>query len=131
MPGSSFWLLPPKDHPLDPILSTLIQKTATRFGSPHLFLPHITLTSDISASSYAENPQAWLDNMDFPTNVQVRFNHLASEDVFVRKLYVKIRKDESICTLAAKARRVVGGFEDEDKAQKWVQERYKPHLSLL
>jgi 2',3'-cyclic-nucleotide 3'-phosphodiesterase len=133
MPGSSVWLLPPSSHPLNSILSSLIQQTSSRFHSTHHFIPHITLTSEISPSTYSHNPQAWLDELHLPpgSDVEVKFENLASEDVFVRKLYIKCQKLDGLKKLAVACRRQVEGFGDEEQAVGWVEEKYAPHLSLL
>lgn len=133
MPGSSLWLLPPTGHPLNSILESLINSTATHFNSSHLFLPHVTLTSDISSSTYSSDPQKWLDSLSFPAGdvVEVKLGPLASEGVFVRKLYSKVSKSEGLCQTGTMARKAVRGFEDEEKAMKWAEEQYMPHLSLL
>jgi 2',3'-cyclic-nucleotide 3'-phosphodiesterase len=133
MPGSSLWLLPPKSHPLNEILSGLINQTSSRFSSPHRFVPHVTLTSELSPSAYSADPQTWLDSLQLPpqSSVQVKFEKLASEDVFVRKLYIKCSKTDGLKRLAAMCRLKVEGFEEEDKAVNWATEKYNPHLSLL
>ncbi|KAF2637992.1 2, 3 cyclic phosphodiesterase [Massarina eburnea CBS 473.64] len=145
MPGSSLWLLPPPTHPLTPHLTSLIRKTSSHFSSPHLFLPHVTLTSGIEPKVYAGGAQAWLDGLPFLAggsegDVVVRLEGVRSEDVFVRKLYVKVRKEgveaEGLRGLAGVVRRegVMGGkgeAEAEAEAERWVREVYRPHLSLL
>jgi 2',3'-cyclic-nucleotide 3'-phosphodiesterase len=133
MPGASLWLLPPASHPLNAKLSTLIRRSKAHFASTHLFLPHITLTSDIDPAVYGADPQAWLDALHLPAaeHVVVRFTNLASEDVYVRKLYIACRKLDGLCELAAACRREVKGFDEEEKAQGWVKEKYAPHASLL
>lgn len=131
MPGSSLWLLPPSDHPLNSTLSSLISQTADHFSSPHLFLPHITLTSNIHASTYSEDPQKWLDSISFPAGVEVRLGSLASEDIFVRKLYSTVVKNDGLRDTGAVARRYVDGFEGEGEARMWAEEVWMPHLSLL
>ncbi|KAF2189613.1 2',3'-cyclic-nucleotide 3'-phosphodiesteras-like protein [Zopfia rhizophila CBS 207.26] len=132
MPGSSLWLLPPKSHPLNSLLSSLIERTAKHFNSPHLFIPHVTLTSEISPSIYSADPQSWLDQIKFPagSEVKVKLGKLNSEDVFVRKLYSTIEKS-GVREIGKVARTVVKGYEDDIKAQQWVEEKYGPHLSLL
>lgn len=132
MPGSSLWLLPPKGHALDALLSSLMQKTACYFGSPHSFLPHVTLTSEIEASTYDPNPQQWLDRLEFPSgkDVIVKFSSLRSEDVFVRKLYIQVQKP-GVQELGKIARKAVKGFEDDGAAGEWAERKYNPHLSLL
>lgn len=132
MPGSSLWLLPPPNHPLNAILFTLIQETAAHFDSEHLFLPHVTLTSEIDPTVYGSEPQPWLDSLELPSSadVHVKFGHLNSEDVFVRKLYIRVDK-EGVLGLGKASRRQVNGYSDEDVAKKWAEEQYVPHLSLL
>ncbi|KAL5116549.1 2',3'-cyclic nucleotide 3'-phosphodiesterase [Pleosporales sp. CAS-2024a] len=133
MPGSSLWLLPPKEHPLNSALSGLIDQISSHFGSAHRFLPHVTLTSDISPSTHGSHPQAWLDSMALPSarHVEVKFETLASEDVFFRKLYIKCHKSAGLKQLAEECRRKVDGFGDEGTATAWAAEVYNPHLSLL
>jgi 2',3'-cyclic-nucleotide 3'-phosphodiesterase len=133
MPGSSLWLLPPKSHPLNSILSDLIDQTSSRFDSPHRFLPHVTITSEISPAAYSSDPQAWLDSITLPSasTVKVRFGKLASEDVFVRKLYITCEKGEGLKKLATSCRQEVEGFKDGRMAETWASAKYNPHLSLL
>lgn len=61
----------------------------------------------------------------------MKFEKLASEDVFVRKLYIKCEKAEGLKKLALVCRREVEGFGEGDKAGQWAAEKYNPHLSLL
>jgi len=133
MPGSSLWLLPPADHPLNDVIPSLIDKTSKQFNSPHRFLPHVTLTSEISPSKYGSNPQAWLDSLNLPAgqNVKVAFERLGSEDVFFRKLYIKCEKHEGLNQLAKQCRQQVNGFAEEAEASSWAEEQYMPHLSLM
>lgn len=133
MPGSSLWLLPPVDHPLDTILPTLIDKTSLRFSSTHRFLPHVTCTSEIAASTYEPDPQAWLDSLRLPDadDIHVIFEQLSSENVFVRKLYIKCHKNDGMKRLSQRCRQQVQGFEDEKQAEEWVEGKFTPHLSLL
>jgi 2',3'-cyclic-nucleotide 3'-phosphodiesterase len=134
MPGSSLWLLPPADHPLSKVLPALIDKTSKQFGSPHRFLPHVTLTSEISPSTYGPDAQAWLDSLGLvkvENDVRVNFECLGSEDVFFRKLYIKCEMDDGLKRLARQCRRHVQGFKDEKKAEDWAKDKYMPHLSLM
>lgn len=133
MPGSSLWLLPPDDHPLQDALTTLIKQTSAHFKSPHLFIPHITLTSEISPEMYGEDPQAWLDSLPIVSKreLSIRFEKIDSEDVFFRKLYIKCEKLGGLEKLAKVCRKQVRGFEDDAKAVEWVKNVYNPHLSLL
>lgn len=133
MPGSSIWLLPPTDHPLNSLLPSLIDKTSAHFKSPHRFLPHVTLTSEIWPTSYGSEPQKWIDSLDFPlrAKVPVRFEKLDSEDVFFRKLYIKCEKNDALKQLVLHCRQQVKGYEEVEKASVWVGEEYTPHVSLL
>lgn len=132
MPGSSLWLLPPANHRLEPILSSLIKRTASHFKSPHLFLPHVTLTSEISSSTYGSDPQKWLDTISFPAGkeVLVKLGRLESQDVFVKKLYSKVSKD-GVLDIGRVSRKCVEGFAEDGKAKEWTENEYYPHLSLL
>jgi 2',3'-cyclic-nucleotide 3'-phosphodiesterase len=134
MPGSSLWLLPPpSDSPINDLLASLIAQTSLRFHSTHSFLPHVTLTSDISPGKYSSDPQAWLDSLDLPSGneVQVKFKQLASDDVFVRKLYIQCHKTDGIKKLAGACRQEVEGFGNDSKAKEWANDQYNPHVSLL
>ncbi|KAF1831883.1 2, 3 cyclic phosphodiesterase [Decorospora gaudefroyi] len=133
MPGSSLWLLPPADHPLNNTLPTLIDETSKQFKSPHRFLPHVTITSQISPPLYGSEPQAWLESLELPSgsSVEVKFEGLGSEEAFLRKLYIKCRKTGGLQNLGQQCRRKVEGFEEESKANTWAREQYMPHLSLL
>jgi 2',3'-cyclic-nucleotide 3'-phosphodiesterase len=133
MPGSSLWLLPPANHPLNDILPTLIDKTSKQFNSPHRFLAHITLTSEISPSKYGSDPQAWLDSLSLPASkdVNIEFERLGSDEHFFRKLYIKCQKTDGVKKLAQQCRQQVQSFEEGAKARSWAEEQYMPHLSLL
>lgn len=132
MPGSSLWLLPPSSSPLNSTLSFVIEQTASHFASPHLFLPHVTLTSEVSPATHSPDPQKWLDSLLLPhgKDVTVKLGRLQSEDAFVRKLYSKVEK-EGVVDIGKISRMVVEGFGDETEASKWAEEKYMPHLSLL
>lgn len=133
MPGSSLWLLPPSESRLNDVLSTLIEQTSSRLNSSHRFLPHVTLSSEISPAKYISDPQVWLDSLNFSTgeDVQVKFKQLGSEDVFFRKLYIQCVKTEGLKSLAHTCRHEVAGFGEDSKVAEWANERYNPHLSLL
>lgn len=62
----------------------------------------------------------------------VKLGGLASEEAFFKKLSVTVEKNESVKALGAAARQAVDGYGgDDDKARKWAEEEYMPHLSLL
>ena len=133
MPGASLWLLPPPTHTLHQDLQSLIQQTAVHFGSSDLFIPHITLTSGIPPQPYSSDPQSWLDSLNLSTTspVQVLFQRLDSEDVFVRKLYIKCAKTDGLRQLAKSCRKQVPDCAQEAEAETWVNDTYNPHTSLL
>ncbi|KZM21735.1 2',3'-cyclic-nucleotide 3'-phosphodiesterase [Ascochyta rabiei] len=133
MPGSSLWLLPPDAHPLNDVLTSLIKRTATRYGSSDLFIPHVTLTSNILPSTYEAEPQKWLDSLDLPAGneVQVEFEKLSSEDVYFRKLYIKCQKTAGLRALAKACREQAVDHGDKETARRWADEVYNPHTSLL
>jgi 2',3'-cyclic-nucleotide 3'-phosphodiesterase len=133
MPGSSLWLIPPQAHPLSSIIPSLIDKTSKQFQSPHRFLPHVTLTSEIAPSKYGDDAQAWLDSLDLSSNndVQIEFERLGSDEAFFRKLYIKCKKSDGVKKLAQQCRQQVQGFEEEGKAKTWAEQQYMPHLSLM
>ncbi|KAL2175071.1 2',3'-cyclic-nucleotide 3'-phosphodiesterase [Thermothelomyces heterothallicus CBS 202.75] len=123
MPGSSLWLLPPENHPLNPVLRTLITSTLpSAFPReaassprivPHFFPAHVTLTSGISPDAYGDDPQGWLDRISFPkkgrggnddkkeegnsggnsSRAKVRFERVVSQDVFYRRCFIRVAFD--------------------------------------
>lgn len=115
-------------------LLSLINRTASHFGSTDLFIPHVTLTSDlVEPSSYGTEPQKWIESLDLPAggDVKVEFEKLNSEDVYFRKLYIKCQKNEGLKALATVCRKQVADHEDKQLASKWADETYNPHVSLL
>lgn len=141
MPGSSLWLLPPPTHPLYSKLQTLISSTIPTLlfpppssTTPPSFSPHVTLTSEINPSIYGDNPQQWLDSLSWPkaNGVGIKFEGVRTEDVFFRRCYLKVRKEDGIKELAALARGegvLVG--KGKEAVREWVDESYMPHCSLM
>ncbi|KAH8677971.1 2',3'-cyclic-nucleotide 3'-phosphodiesterase [Xylariales sp. PMI_506] len=140
MPGSSLWLVPPKDHPLYAAFEKLISETLPqRFpedaGPP--FSPHMTLTSNIDPAVYGDKPQEWLDSIPFPArpDVQVRLQQVKSEEVFFRRCYVKVEYGGVRDVVAmARARGVNGEAAVGPKTEAWLQEwreAFGPHVSLI
>ncbi|KAF2461004.1 2',3'-cyclic-nucleotide 3'-phosphodiesterase [Lineolata rhizophorae] len=146
MPGSSLWLLPPPSHPLHSRLTTLISTTCPSYFAsasprPPTFIPHVTLTSEIPTTASATlassdaDPQAWLDALPLPAadDVRVRFQALDTEDVFFRRLTVRVEK-EGVRRLGTVARAwgvEGGGDRSWEKACKWADETWRPHCSLM
>ncbi|KAL2149258.1 hypothetical protein VTH82DRAFT_8606 [Thermothelomyces myriococcoides] len=159
MPGSSLWLLPPENHPLNPVLRALITETLpsnfTREAAssprvvPHFFPAHVTLTSEISPDVYGDDPQGWLDRLPLPkggseSQPKVRFERVVSQDVFYRRCFIRVTFD-GVKELAGIARATaVFGEEVEvdsegnvkfgketEKWLSWWREEFGPHLSLM
>jgi len=138
MPGSSLWLIPPPTSDFNKHLQDLITASIPRHFSntkTHDFIPHVTITSNISPSLHTPNPQAWLDSLDLPLTsaitITAEIEALDPEDPFFKKLTLRLGKDGSLCDLAARCRAegVLGG--DEERAREWVRNEYAPHLSLM
>ncbi|KAF4549522.1 Cyclic phosphodiesterase-like protein [Elsinoe fawcettii] len=65
MPGSSLWLIPPKDAFNRAMQTQITSMVPMRFAEkPPNFIPHITLTSHIKASLHEPDAQAWLDSLE-------------------------------------------------------------------
>ncbi|KUI59973.1 2',3'-cyclic-nucleotide 3'-phosphodiesterase [Cytospora mali] len=142
MPGSSLWLTPPPSHPLHAILTKLIE-TSIPAHFPHttprppIFSPHMTLTSNVNPSIYADQPQEWLDGIAFPpaSEVDVEFERVKTEDVYYRRCYIKCAF-EGVKDVAAiaRARGVEGEAEVGEKTKAWLvewKEAFGPHVSLM
>ena len=143
MPGSSLWLVPPPTHPLHAILTTLITSSLPPIllpspdSRPVIFPPHLTLTSEVLPSTYAPDPQAWLDSLSFPKDARVLFTGLRTEDVFFRRCYLRA-EFAGVRGLAAAAR--ANGVEGEgaaggagERTAAWLESwrtGFGPHVSL-
>lgn len=142
MPGSSLWLTPPPSHPLYAILTNLIETSIPDHfpdptPRPPIFSPHMTLTSNVSPSTYGDQPQSWLDGIAFPSalEVNVKFEKVKTEDVFYRRCYIKCAFD-GVKDLAAiaRARGVEGEAVVGEKTGAWLaewKEAFGPHVSLM
>ncbi|KAK4155614.1 2',3'-cyclic-nucleotide 3'-phosphodiesterase [Chaetomidium leptoderma] len=99
--------------------------------TPHFFPAHVTLTSEIPPARYGDEPQAWLDGVDFSSlggfhsrsgsgsqsglsgggidthkvTTVVRFERVESQDVFYRRCFVRVGF-EGVRALAGVARAV-------------------------
>lgn len=142
MPQSSLWLIPPQDdHPFNKSLKSLIGESIAsdfpRVPKDQLgFLPHVTLTSDISPETYGTDPQSWLDSLPLPTEFKkehvepdLNFETIETGNQFFRKLYLRAKKDENLLKLAIATRQATGV--DAEKARQWADSEFMPHLSLL
>lgn len=139
MPGASLWIVPPASSPFNQVLQTLISNTIPPYfpeAQTHDFIPHLTLTSNIDQSLYKEDPQVWLGSLHFPPNPQheptfITLDALEAGDPFVKKLTLRSGKSEQLLQLAAAFRAAAVENGDIDKAQKWANNDYLPHLSLM
>ncbi|KAI0125025.1 2',3'-cyclic-nucleotide 3'-phosphodiesterase [Xylariales sp. AK1849] len=141
MPGLSLWLVPSTTHPLYAILAKLISETLPAEFSDEKgpsFIPHLTLTSDISDSTYKEEgPQRWLDSIPWPVShdIKVRFKTVKTQDVFVRRCYIQVDFDgvKNVSGIA-RARGVNDEKEVGEKTERWFEEwktAFGPHVSLI
>ncbi|KAI9655282.1 MAG: hypothetical protein M1821_005429 [Bathelium mastoideum] len=133
---SSLWLVPPADAPIAKQLSELIAVAIpAHFAhlTPPQFAPHITLTSEIDPQSYGNEPQEWLNqqiSVSPASQPPVIFETLDTEQPFFRKLTIRVEK-HPLLTELARACRAVGVAKDQSVAQKWVEDEYRPHCSLM
>ena len=111
MPGSSLWLIPPPTSDLNRHLQDLITTIIPRHFSntkTHDFIPHVTITSNISPSLHTPNPQAWLDSVDLPltsaTIITAEIEALDPGDPFFKKLTLRLGKDLSLIHISEPTR---------------------------
>lgn len=128
-PGNSLWLVPAKESPIYATLEKLITTTIPSYLSAKTnlpvssfpsFTPHVTLYSGVNQNE--SNPQAWLERYsisELNPPVKVELQKLESRPIWNMKLYVSVKKDESLIRLA----RNVGM--SEEQIEKWY-----PHTSL-
>lgn len=137
MPGWSLWLVPPAASIAETRVSHAIETTIPKLF-PELtllpkFAPHITLTSDVPPETMRDAPQKWLDalKLDLSKEVHVRFDSVQSENKFFKKMFVRCEKDTGLLGLCTqvRAQAVEGG--DVGAAEKWIEESYDPHCSLM
>lgn len=99
-----------------------------------LFLPHVTLTSNIDPASI-DDPQKWLDSLDLQlameSAIEVSFSEVAIGDRFFKKLFIRCVKNEGLMKLAKECRRIAVLNGDGQEAERWVREEYDPHCSLM
>ncbi|KAG8625994.1 hypothetical protein KVT40_006395 [Elsinoe batatas] len=82
MPGSSLWLIPPKD-PFNRAMQTQITSMVPmRFApnKPPTFIPHITLTSHINPALHEPDAQAWLDSLELNIEALLEANETREKD---------------------------------------------------
>ena len=128
--------MPPAKSPVTQQLQSLITDIIPAHFSHltvPLFPPHITLTSEIPAEAYGEQAQQWLDQ-HIPNTpsaaLPIVFETLDTEQPFFRKLTIRVEKTPLLAELAQNCRAFGVGL-GKDAAQKWVEDEYRPHCSLM
>ena len=136
MSGASLWLVPPKDSPIDTILTQLIMRAVPQhfpqLKSTPTFSPHLTLTSDIAQDAVSERPQSWLDSLPLALDrlPHVMFETLDVGEPFFRKLTLSTAKDP-LLEVAVQIRATAVENGDAAAARRWAEDVYAPHVSLL
>ncbi len=132
---SSLWLIPPKDSALTKVIHNLINQTlpSSLFPEASLpnFAPHITLTADTVPADLS-NPQEWLQQLSLShiSGLKIAIGELHVGDIFFQKMIQLCGKSEALRALAGTCRRA-GTGEEEAEVEKWIEENYRPHLSLM
>jgi 2',3'-cyclic-nucleotide 3'-phosphodiesterase len=104
-----------------------------------VFVPHVTLTSDIDLTTLHPNPTAWLERLAIPQkqDVTVSFTSLEVGPTFTKKLFLRCDKGglEGLGELArwqaVESPNGIGGEDERRKAEHWAEEHWEPHVSLL
>jgi 2',3'-cyclic-nucleotide 3'-phosphodiesterase len=142
MPGASLWIVPSNDTCFYQTLQTLISTTIPPHfpkTKTHPFIPHMTITSNISQSLYttsSPNPQHWLDSLNLPEfdpahPISITLETLEAGDAFVKKLTLKAAKSLQLLRLASACRAAAVEGGNVQKADTWATNDYLPHLSLM
>lgn len=124
--GLSLWLVPPEEYKPGSQLSKLTTSSfpaSTNFPNSPSFTPHITLTSSIPASSQPILPSLKLETLPSP---DVQFEELAHGDAYFKKIFLRIKKTESLLNLAKHVRDIL-----LPQAKTFNEEVYDPHISLV
>lgn len=136
MSGSSLWLVPPEKSELYSVIHDLILNQLPSIfpiASVPGFTPHVTLTAD-TVFPNLEDSQQWLDSLDLPQSMEVLKVVIGEAEVgstFFRKLAMRCEKTQGLCELAIHARKAAMGESRIQSAKRWVEEDYKPHISLM
>ena len=140
MPGSSMWLVPPQPSKFNNAAQTLISSSIPQlFPSlkTYNFVPHVTLTSSIDASStYQDEPQKWLDALDLSAqpvkgNISVSLVAIEPGEPFFKKLTWKASKQDELVKLATACRSYGVEKGEMHRARDWARTEYLPHLSMM
>lgn len=136
--GCSLWLLPPSDSPTQSILSDLITtEIPSRFPELNnvVFVPHLTLTSDITIPpdiAGHKQVQRWLDDLPLPNkaNLDVRLESLDVGAQYFKKLTLSVNK-EPLETFGTHVRSTAVENGNMAAATRWAKETWAPHVSLM
>lgn len=136
MPGSSLWLVPPENSELYKAIHNLIIDQVPSIypaTSPPHFAPHVTLTSAVSIPD-SETPEQGLNSIQLPESIKdldVGIRQVEVGSIFVKKITMRCDKQLELCELAASCRMAGVQGVDAQSAQRWVEEEYSPHCSLM
>lgn len=142
---ASLWLVPRDGNPFTKTMQELISDTVpgnfvtALDGKKIQFSPHVTVTSEIDpAATYDKtSPQEWLDGLQLPEfkkehdEVILELDEIEAGEPFFKKLTIRLNKDKNLWKLATQCRRDAVLDGSEEKAQKWADNDYLPHLSLM
>ena len=124
--GLSLWLMPPESFKPSSALAKLTSASfpaSPAFPKSPGFMPHITLTSSIPASSQLLLPSLGLDSMTPP---DIEFGELAHGDKYFKFIFLRIKKTMTLMTLAKHVRERL-----LPDARPFDQGEYDPHISLV
>ncbi len=135
----SLWLVPLPSSPLYTTLQQTIHITAPTAYPKTIaprFPPHVTLTAGTINLRPTETPSEFFERLswDFPRitrpKVQVNIGELHVGEIFFQKLVLVCEKTRPLCDMAVYARCLYdeGG---QKACERWVEENWRPHLSLL
>ena len=123
----SLWLTLPPDAPINDHLIELIKSLPAvhpSLASSPIFMPHITLTSQIP------DDNTDISSLDIPPFLAVSIKHLTFGNAYFKKVYFTMDRSHELLQLAQEARIKFNGLGKED-AKHAVEKDYDPHLSLL
>jgi hypothetical protein len=130
----SLWLVPPENSPLSKSISKLINKALPPIFPEVLlptFGPHVTLKGN-PVLEPASDPQAWLDALQLSglDRLCVSAGELHVGNSAFNKLSQLCKKMPELWHLAATCRAAGTGAAYETE-RRWIEENWKPHVSLI
>lgn len=123
----SLWLTLPPNTPINDHLAELIKSLPTAhpsLASSPIFMPHITLTSQIP------DDNSDISTLGIPPSLAVLIKDLTFGNAYFKKVYFTMDRSHKLLQLAEEARITFNGLGKED-AKHTVEKDYDPHLSLL